>query len=161
MRVLTKEEIILSFLPKERKKVKLPDLGIIDWANLDFLGWIHPSGHLGYIVYEFQNGLLRGIVLERTQVTLGKGARMCSLCYTLNTASQIKFFTYHIPGKNIVVGDYFCADLQCSLYIRKIKEPLLAQMQENLTIYQKIKRCKKNLEKFFRIINGYALGKNK
>jgi hypothetical protein len=161
MRILSKEEIILSFPSKERKKVKLPDLEKINWENLDFLGWIHPSGHLGYIVYEFQNGVLRGMVLERTPITLGRGARMCSLCYTLNTASQIRLFTYRIPGKNITIGDYFCADLQCSLYIRKIKEPFLAQMQENLTIHQKIERCKKNLEKFFRIIDEYALGKNK
>jgi len=160
MKPLTKEKILFSFPPKERRKVKIPNLEKVDWENLDFLGWVHPSGHLGYIVYEFPNGLIRGIVLERSPVALGRGARMCSLCYTINTASQIRLFTYRIPGTNITIGNYFCADLQCSLYIRKIKEPILAQMQESLTISQKAERCKKNLEEFFLIIDKIIHQKN-
>lgn len=49
MRQLTQEEILLSFPKKERNKVKLPDLDSIKWEHLDFLGWTHPSGHLGYV----------------------------------------------------------------------------------------------------------------
>jgi hypothetical protein len=148
MRALTKEEIICSFRPNERKKVKILDLQTIDWDVLDFLGWIHPSGHLGYIVYEFSSGL-RGIVLERNQKTLIQGVGICALCYTIQGASNIRLFTYKVPNSNIIIGDYFCGDLQCSLYIRKIKDPMVARIEENLNIDQKIERCKINLEKFF------------
>ena len=152
MRPLSREEILQAFSKKERKKVKLPEIDEIDWENLDFLGWIHPSGHLGYVVYEFPSGL-RGIILERSTSVVGHGIRMCSWCYTLNTASKVRLFTYRIPGTNITIGNYLCADLQCSLYIRKLKEPLVAQMQESLTISQKIERCKQNVEKFFNKID--------
>jgi hypothetical protein len=161
MRTLTKEEIISAFPVKERKKVKILDLQTIDWEVLDFLGWIHPSGHLGYIVYEFPLGL-RGIVLERNPKPLGQNVGMCALCYTIQNASNIRLFAYKIPNSNITIGDYFCADLQCSLYIRKIKDPMVARIEENLTTSQKIERCKINLEKFFsRIDEISAFYKNK
>jgi len=148
MRVLTKEEIVSSFPIKERKKLKILDLQKINWELLDFLGWIHPSGHLGYIVYEFPYSL-RGVVSERNQKLIGNAVKMCSLCYTIHNHTNVRLFTYKIPNSNITIGDYFCADLQCSLYIRKIKDPMVARIEENLTISQKIERCKTNLEKFF------------
>jgi hypothetical protein len=151
MRPLTKEEILQVFSEKERRKLKLPDLEKIDWENLDFLGWIHPSGHLGYVVYEFPSGL-RGIVLECSTNVFGQGIRMCSWCYTLNIASRVRLFTYRVPNTNRTIGDYLCADLECSLYLRNLKKPL-TQMQETLTMNDKIKRCKKNIEKFFAIID--------
>ena len=133
MRQLSKEEIASSFHYKERKKVKLPELEKINWEVLDFLGRVHPSGHLGYIVYEFPLGL-RGIVLERNLKPISEGTRMCTLCCTVHKASNIRLFTYRILHSNIIIGDYFCADLECSLYIRKIKDPMVARIEENLTV---------------------------
>lgn len=160
MEPLTKEEILSSFPQKLRKKVKLSHLELdkINWENLDFLGWIHPSGHLGYLVYPFPQGP-RGLVLERTQLIRTKGVRMCSFCYILHPASGVRLFTYRIPNKRITVGNYFCADLQCSLYIRKIKNNNIAQLNESLTIEQKIERLRKNIEKFFALIDGKIYSK--
>lgn len=152
MRPLNREEILSVFSKKERRKIKLPELELINWENLDFLGWIHSSGHLGFVVYEFRNKL-RGIVLERNPHAIGSGVRMCSWCYTLNTASGVRLFTYQIPNTKITIGNYICADLQCSFYIRGIKETGIAQMQENLSVSKKIQRYRKNIENFFSIID--------
>ncbi len=152
MKPLTREEILLSFSKKERKEIKFPDLESIDWDNLDFLGWIHPSGHLGYVVYELPTRL-RGIILERNSGIASTGIRMCSWCLTLHFSSGVKLFTYKIPNSNITIGDYICADLQCSLYLRGIKKTGISPMQETLSIEEKIERCRRNIEKFFLFID--------
>lgn len=152
MRPLTTKEILSAFSKRERKEIKLPDLELIDWENLDFLGWIHPSGHLGFVVYEFPTRV-RGIVLERNTQASSGGIRMCSWCYTLNIASGVRLFTYQIPKTKITIGDYLCADLQCSLYLRGIKKTDITQMRESLSVSEKIQRCKSNIEKFFLLID--------
>lgn len=149
MRPLTKEEILSLF---SKKEIKIPDLSLIDWENLDFLGWVHPSGHLGFVVYEF-SGKPRGIILERSSHSIGSGIKMCSWCHTLHTSSGVKLFSYRIPKSKITIGDYICADLQCSLYIRGIKKTNISQMPENISLEKKIQRCRKNIEYFFSIID--------
>lgn len=148
MRPLSQEEILKAFPKKLRKKIKLLNLVSIDWKNLDYLGWIHPSGHLGYMVYEFNNRL-KGIILERPNRTLGKGIRMCSLCYTLHPASGVRLFTYRPPSSRITIGTYICADLSCSLYVRNLKNTNIAQLLETISVFQKVKRFQENLRKFF------------
>ena len=64
MDVLTEPELKACF--KDEDDIWFPDLSVIEWADLDFLGWVHPSGHLGYIATRSPNdGRLRGIVLRR------------------------------------------------------------------------------------------------
>lgn len=77
MKPLTTKEILSAFSKRERKEIKLPDLELIDWENLDFLGWLHPSGHLGFVVYESPTRV-QGIVLERNTQPSSGGIRMCS-----------------------------------------------------------------------------------
>ena len=45
MQALKREEVIAAF--DNRKDLVIPDLGEIEWQTLDYLGWIHPSGHEG------------------------------------------------------------------------------------------------------------------
>jgi len=45
MDVLTEPELKACF--KDEDDIWFPDLSVIEWADLDFLGWVHPSGHLG------------------------------------------------------------------------------------------------------------------
>jgi hypothetical protein len=153
MRTLTKKEILSSFSKESRKKIFLPNLDSIDWENLDYLGWIHPSEHLGYIVYELF-GKLQGLILERNPKPPPTGKiKMCSWCYTLNFSSNIRLFTYQIPNKKISIGNYICANLDCSLYIRGIKKTYVTQMPETLTLSEKIERLHRNLKNFFELIN--------
>jgi len=154
MKPLSKEEILLSFPKKFREKIsfKYLELDKIDWDNLDFLGWVDPDENLGYLVYPFPQEL-RGLVLESNQSIGSGGIKMCSFCYTLHLPSGVRLFTYKIPNKKITIGNYFCSDLQCSLYLRKIKLSGITQMSESLSIEEKIERCKRNIEDFFKLID--------
>ena len=48
MDVVTASQLQDCFTPED--DVWFPDLTKIAWQDLDFLGWVHPSGHLAYIV---------------------------------------------------------------------------------------------------------------
>lgn len=151
MNKLSKEEIFPLFSKKEQKTLKYPDMENIDWEHLDFLGWIHPSGHIGYIVYEFE-GMLRALTLNINKMNTNK-VGMCSICKTIHNSSEIALFsTTNKIDKNVVIGEYICSDLQCSLHIRgKIFNPVV-QMWENLTKEDKIFRLICGIDKFFQRI---------
>jgi len=150
MRKLSKEEILSSFSKKQRRKVKIPDLKNIQWEDIDFLGWIHPSGHLGYIVYNFKSSLV-GLVLSRTKPSNpSKRAIMCHLCKTVHSTSfGVLLFTVqsYCNPKN-ESGNYICADLQCSLYVRGIKFASANQMPETISKDDKIIRLIEGVEEF-------------
>lgn len=148
MRRLEKSEIQGAFSSRERKKLKISiDPDKVDWENIDFLGWVHPSGHLGYIVYEQDESLI-GLVLERNKPGgITKGA-MCNLCMTVHGSRGVVLFTVKVANQDASYGTYICADLQCSLYVRGLKPLSPNQMRETISIEAKVARLKRNLEKF-------------
>ena len=147
MNKLSREDIASLFSKKELKTLKYPILEEIDWENLDFLGWIHPSGHIGYMVCQFEKQL-RGFVLNRVPNYNDK-VGMCSICKTIHNNTNVSFFsTQSKQNKDVTIGDFVCRDLQCSLYIRgKIPNPIV-QMWENLDREDKITRLRSGLDKF-------------
>lgn len=149
MRTLTREEIISSFRKKDVKNLKLPDLNIVEWENIDYLGWLHPSGHLGFMVYELDS-ILIGLVLDKT--TPGtKNAKMCSLCLTIHSGNGVSMFSTQVHSKpNTKHGIYVCSNLHCSLYVRNKKDLPVNQMRETISIDDKICRLNSNLDNFFR-----------
>ena len=65
MKPLTKSEIMKLFPKKIQRNLKVShEFDQIDWDNLDFFGWVHPSGHIGYVIYEHEEGI-KGYVLEK------------------------------------------------------------------------------------------------
>jgi hypothetical protein len=63
MEPVTKNEILDAF-EEEVDDLHLPDLKSINWEALDYLGWVHPSGHIGYVLLVSpRDGNLRGIIL--------------------------------------------------------------------------------------------------
>lgn len=157
MRTLTPAEIIAAFPPKWQKKLKLPKLENIPWDNLDFFGWLHPSGHLGYVVYD-DGRRLRGLMLERTKPqSKARRAKMCSWCKAVHPRVEL-FTTSILTQKDKVVGDYFCSDLQCSLRIRGHFGVDPNQMRETIDLDARILRLAINLETFFeRVYSGVSV----
>jgi len=152
MNKLTKNEIVNSFSKKDIKKLKLPDLDNIDWENIDYLGWIHRSRHIGYIVYLLNKKLI-GIFLNITKTKQDNKYKQCSLCMTQHTGAGISLFTKADRNHNSK-GNYICANLDCGLYLRNKKDILAIQMQENITKEQKLERYLKNLKQFINDILG-------
>lgn len=149
MNPLTRDDIRELFTKRQRKELRLPDVDAIDWDNLDFLGWKHPSGHLSYVVYEFE-GDFKGIVFEATRQSNKARVMSCSWCITQQPGDAISLYSIQLPdNEKVTIGDYICSDLQCSLYVRNLKQPNIPRLQENLSIEGRIARLQKNVDGFF------------
>ena len=67
MEPVTKNELLDAF-EEDVGDLPLPNLSSINWEVLDYLGWVHPSGHNGYVLLVSpRDGNLRGTVLSRSR----------------------------------------------------------------------------------------------
>ena len=65
LQALNRADITQLFPDCSATELALPDLTHVDWAVLDYFGWLHPSGHLGYVVVASEQGL-QGMQLRRS-----------------------------------------------------------------------------------------------
>ncbi|MQY08843.1 FBP domain-containing protein [Actinomadura macrotermitis] len=159
MNPITESDIRTSFVncsKGEAKRMHLPkDFPELPWADLDFLGWRDPGApERAYLVAE-HGGRTIGVALRATSGgTRGFTSRsMCSLCLTMRTGSEVALMTARRTGEagrqGNTVGQYLCADLACSLYVRGRKKSAAAgDLDETLTLDDKIARTLANLESF-------------
>jgi len=160
MRPITESDIRESFVNCSKGEAKrvavLKNLEEQPWDDLDFLGWREPGApERGYLVTESADGSLVGLALRAvTGTSRGFTARsMCSLCLTVHTSSGVAMMTARRPGEagrqGNTVGQYLCADLACSLYIRGKKQTAAGtSLNETLSVEQKIARTRLNLTTF-------------
>ncbi|MCB1693832.1 MAG: FBP domain-containing protein, partial [Pseudomonadales bacterium] len=131
----------------------LPDLGTIDWDVLDYLGWIHPDGHIGYlVVISPTDGSVKGVSMRRSRFTSGKrGFEMCSLCHHVHSANGTAMFTIAARknGHRHYIGNVVCKDLDCSLRLRNLVNPP-SYLNETLYPEAKIWRMQLALHKWLR-----------
>ena len=158
MKPLSEPDIRSSFVncsKGEAQRLKLPaGLGELPWPDLDFLGWRDPGApERAYLVAE-HDGRLVGVVLRAAAAgARGFTARsICSLCLTTRTAGGVVLMTARRTGAagrgGNSVGQYLCADLSCSLYIRGRKHSVGGVVRESLSREEKIARTLANLDAF-------------
>ncbi len=153
---LTEEEVLTSFKGEREDDVPLPDLTNIPWDDLDYLGWVHPSGHLGYVVIVSpDDGGIKGTILRRGRFDGSKpGLEMCSLCHHVHRPNGTAMFT--ITHKNAErrhsIGNIVCKDLDCSLRIRNLVQPA-SYLNETLYPEAKIWRMQMALHRWLRTAN--------
>jgi hypothetical protein len=78
---------------------------------------------------------------------------MCSLCLTTHTSGGVALMTARRTGEagrlGNTVGQYLCADLACSLYIRGKKQTVVgADFDETLSMDERAARTRTNLAAF-------------
>ena len=139
---VSEDELISSFGDPEGD-VWVPSLGDVDFESLDYLGWVHPSGHLGYMALVSPNsGALQGVVLKR-QLRKAQGVRleMCSFCNHVHRMDGTAMFTVSVKGSGgrHRIGRVGCANLDCSLRIRNLVEPD-SLMRESLYVEARVWR---------------------
>jgi hypothetical protein len=148
----------------EAQRINLPGpLDEIYWEQLDFLGWRDPrADQRAYLIVPWKEGPV-GIVLRRPQARNRSLIRssMCSLCLTVHAASGVVHFAAAKAGAagraGNSVGNYICADLQCSRYVRgTLKTEAAITMEESLDPAEKILRLRTKLEGFVRSVLGDA-----
>ncbi|WP_018656047.1 FBP domain-containing protein [Actinomadura flavalba] len=158
MEPLTERDIRTSFVncsKGEAKRLGVPsDLAALPWDDLDFLGYRDPGAPAtGFVVAENGTGLV-GVALRAVKGSArGFTARsMCSLCLTTHSSGGVALMTARRTGESgrqgNTVGQYFCTDLACSLYIRGHKKAVGTELTETLTTDEKIARTRTNLTTF-------------
>jgi FBP C-terminal treble-clef zinc-finger len=138
----------------EAKRLALPtNFDHLDWANLDFLGWVDPRATSNAYLVAPQEDQIVGISL-RTAKPLKSRLKsvMCTFCLTTHAAADISFFSARRAGpagrKGDTVGTYLCGDLACSLYLRGKRRLDIPQLSETITLDEKILRTCHNVRRF-------------
>ncbi|MPQ99555.1 FBP domain-containing protein [Modestobacter sp. I12A-02628] len=134
MRALTEKEIRRSFVNCSRSEaagLTLPrDLDDVPWEDREYLGWRDPKAPLrGYAVLWHDDGPV-GIALRAAESSMSsRTAAMCLLCQSTLSGGEVSLFTARRSGpagrNGDTVGQYICADLQCSQRIRSDVPPWL------------------------------------
>ena len=135
----------------EVEELVLPDLTEVVWSNLDFLGWVHPSGHLGYIAtLSPKDGCLRGVVLRRhARPSRRIRLELCSLCHHVHSAGGTAMFTITEAGSRgrRMISNVVCGDLSCSLRVRNLINPS-SLMHETMYLEAKVWRILQHLHRW-------------
>jgi hypothetical protein len=155
MTPLTAEAIRASFVncsQGEAKRAPLPDLDATPWTDLDFLGWVDPSGSpRAYLVAE-RNDAPLGIVLRQTSGAGAARKTMCQVCITAHSGSGVALSVARKTGaagrKGDSTGLYLCRDLACSLYVRGKKQTGTVRLPETLGVEASVARLRRNLDQF-------------
>lgn len=134
--------------------------GSVPWADLDFFGWTDPGAPLRAVLVVPGADGPTGVVLRRPETSRAGATRssMCRVCLTEHGASGVALFVAPLAGapgrQGNTIGEYVCADLACSLYLRGKRQPKmrLVRREESLTLDQRIDRAITNLTAFIRRI---------
>jgi hypothetical protein len=149
MQALEHEEVVAAFQRKD--DLYIPDLESIRWADLDYLGWVHPSGHLGFVVLQSPNsGDLRGVRMRRSLRTARRPRlEMCSWCHHVHKARGTAIFTVSVRGSEgrHTMGNAVCRDLDCSLRIRNLKDSV-SFMSESMYEPAKVWRMQQSMHRW-------------
>ena len=158
MQALNRADITQLFPDCSATELALPDLTHVDWAVLDYFGWLHPSGHLGYVVVASEQGL-QGMQLRRSlNHSARPRTRMCSWCHHVYRSRGTALFTASVVGSDgrRFIGNHICRNLDCSLRIRNLASDTPTYLPETIHIEHKIQRLKNSLLAFMARANVSA-----
>lgn len=127
MHPLTEQQIRSSFLNCSRKDAARlpmpPDLDVLDWDRLDYLGWRDPQlSRRGFAVVPTEEGP-KGIVVQTSGVAgTGKQA-LCAWCHDVRLPQPVVMYVAQRAGaagrQGSTVGTLICEGFQCSANVRK------------------------------------------
>ena len=122
---------------------------------LDYLGWVHPAGHLAYAIVPYADEL-RTLMLRRSVNTSGRPrSHMCSWCHFVHRSRGAAMFSSTVSGTQgrRVVGNMLCANLDCSVRIRNLTGDTPGFMPETLDLSYRVRRLENALYAFLHRVN--------
>ena len=131
-------------------------LNEIDWGVLDYLGWISPAGHKGFVVINLDDKL-HGIALRRAINRSGKPkTQMCSWCHHVYRGRGTALFTSTVHGSHgrKSIGHQLCMNLDCSLRIRNLVSDPPTYLPETVDLHYKTARLRAAIRKFIQRLNA-------
>ncbi|MFT7091752.1 MAG: hypothetical protein ACJAYE_000652 [Candidatus Azotimanducaceae bacterium] len=146
------ESHIKEIFADEKESPFVPRLDHVDWAVLDYFGWIHPGGHSGYVVAPLANDDdLRGMLLRRAVTTATRPRmEMCSWCNHVHKRNGTAMFSVVVKGtdERRTIGNRMCRNLDCSLRIRNLCSDPPSYMMETLDLQNKVMRLQNSIYRF-------------
>jgi len=142
LETLDEQQIKAIFPTTARRDLSLPNLNHVDWGILDYFGWIHPSGHVGYVVLPI-HGELRSLELRCIQSrATPRRTHMCSWCHHVYRGRGTAMFSASVAGSDQrrFIGNHMCRHLDCSLRIRNLTSDPPTYMPETIELQHKIDR---------------------
>lgn len=150
MNPIERHELVALFEGLPSRQLQFPDLDGVDWGVIDYLGWIHSSGHLGYAVVQ-RRGSLRGLVFRRALTrTRKRHAHMCAWCHTLHRSDGIAMFSHDVDGSDgrRSIGLFLCKGLDCSLRLRNLTGDETLMMPETIDLRARLARLQRSIERY-------------
>ena len=139
------------FSKKERKKLwVLPAITDkeIDLEQEKAVTWLHPSGHIGYIIYNDGENIF-AFMMDRLIAKSESGkACMCSWCLSVKSAAEISLFSRK-TSENTSSSIMLCSDLNC---LHSVANPGMHSVRETLSVDEKRERYYKNIHNYVRIM---------
>ncbi|MBV1876369.1 MAG: FBP domain-containing protein [Pseudomonadales bacterium] len=140
---------IQSLYPVDQQPLYIPPLQYVDWAVLDYFGWVQPSHHVGYVVAPLAgNNDLRGITLQRASSSKEKPRyEMCSWCNHVHPTNGTAMFSMKVRGSDDrkSFGNALCRNLDCSLRIRNLASDPPSYMNETINLANKVQRLQNSI----------------
>lgn len=150
MQPLTTDEIIALFPEHRLRELAPPDGDAVDWGVLDYLGWVHPSGHHAYAIIPYGDEL-KTLSLRRTSHSEGRPrSHMCSWCHFVHRARGAAMFCATVAGSDgrRIIGNMLCSNLDCSVRIRNLTGDPPGFMPETVDLTRKVQRLENALQVF-------------
>jgi hypothetical protein len=160
MNPFERHELAALFEDVEPHERWLPEVEQVDWGVLDFFGWLHPAGHLGYVALRL-DGEAVGLVLRRA-LPSGRSRRMhmCAWCHTLHRAGGVAMFSRWVDGSDgrRSIGLNLCSALDCSLRLRNLTGDPRLVMPETIDLQRRIFRLEQSVASYVRRVRPRAGG---
>ena len=118
---------LLNASQRERQNMSPPELGVVPWDALDYLGWRdRKQPQLGYVVVDL-DGEAVGAILRQAE-TAPRFRAQCSWCEDVQLPNDVVFFSAKRAGSagrnGNTLGTLVCANFECSANVRR--RPALA-----------------------------------
>jgi hypothetical protein len=158
MHPFDRSELLALFDDVPARDRHVPNVEFVDWGVLDFLGWTHPSGHLGYVALRLEGEPI-GLALRRATFE-GRRRRMhmCAWCHTLHRGGGVAMFSRAVDGSDgrRSIGLNLCRSLDCSLRLRNLTGDPHLVMPETIDLRRKVARLERAVTDYVRRVRPLA-----
>ena len=111
MESLSRSELTRLFPDETPRELSIPKLDHVDWAVLDYFGWINSTGNIGFVVIPYGNKH-RALRMTRSLSSSRKPkTHMCSWCHHVYRATVPRYLVVTLQVQTAEgLSDITCAN---------------------------------------------------
>lgn len=161
MRPIDERTLRASFLNASRKEVS--DLNLpagfaeLDFARLDYLGWVDPKLPRRSYVVAWADDVLTGVILQRAEQRVTARAQ-CSWCEDVTLRNDVQLYVARKAGpagrKGDTIGTLVCAEFGCSQNVRVLPPLAYDGYDRELARELRIVKLQEHVAAFIAAVRG-------